>query len=100
MIQFLGAVNSKIVNGQLFTMRKDIFNQSLESTVFYKFRFLSFASKAIQRLCAKLHAMPAHLHLCTLSLCCRRLQNQVISGPCFVEDTVWLNFSTVGWLSV
>lgn len=58
MIQFLGAVNSKIVNGQLFTMRKDILNQSLESTVFYKFRFLSFASKAIQRLCAKLHAMP------------------------------------------
>lgn len=59
MIQFLGAVNSKIVNGQLFTMRKDILNQSLESTVFYKFRFLSFASKAIQRLCAKLHAMPS-----------------------------------------
>lgn len=35
MIQVLGAVNSKIVNGQLFTMRKDILNQSLESTVFY-----------------------------------------------------------------
>lgn len=60
MIQFLGAVNSKIVNGQLFTMCKDILNQSLECTVFYKlFRFLSFASKAIQRLCAKLHAMPS-----------------------------------------